>query len=88
MRLIFHDLATPIGMIGVVLIVFAYLMLQIDRMTPESIQYSVMNLMGSLCLIYSLMVDWNLSAFIINIVWLIISLYGFFKSMRQKNLAS
>jgi hypothetical protein len=78
-----HELANPVGVIGVILIVSGYFFLQINRISQESLKYSLMNLLGSLCLLYSLLFYWNLSAFIINTVWFFISLYGLLKSNKR-----
>ena len=68
-----HDL---LGMIGVVLILVSYLLLQLERLSATSFSYSATNGLGALLILVSLMYDFNLPAFIIEAFWLLISIYG------------
>lgn len=69
----FHDI---IGTMGVMLIVGAYLLIQLDYVSGRSLLYSVINGTGALLIIFSLLYDFNLSAFVIEVFWLGISLFG------------
>ncbi len=71
-----------IGMVGVVLVLFAYFMLQVGRMSGASVRFSFLNLMGSLLILVSLCYTWNLASGVIEIAWLLISFYGLVKSTR------
>jgi len=76
-----------VGIAGVLLIVAAYLLLQAGKLSVKNIWYSLMNLVGALLITYSLFFDWNLSAFVIEIFWLLISTYGiirYFRSARKE----
>jgi hypothetical protein len=73
-----------IGNIGVALILVAYLMLQAKKISSEKYLYSLMNGIGALLIIVSLIFDFNLSAFIIEFFWLLISIYGFIKTFNSK----
>ena len=68
-----HDL---VGNLGVILIVGTFFLLQIDKLSNKSTSYSVLNALGAVLVLVSLMVEFNLSAFIIEIFWLIISIIG------------
>jgi hypothetical protein len=81
----FHlfDLA---GFIGVLLIVIAYLLLQLDKLPSSSPRYSLLNAGGALLIIVSLTFAFNLSAFIVEVFWFLISLLGLWRSiMSRKN---
>ena len=81
----FHlfDLA---GFIGVLLIVVAYLLLQLDKLPSSSPRYSLMNAAGALLIIVSLVFKFNLSAFIVEAFWFLISLLGLWRSLiARKN---
>ena len=81
----FHlfDLA---GFIGVLLIVVAYLLLQLDKLASSSPRYSLLNAAGALLIIVSLIFAFNLSAFIVEVFWFLISLLGLWRSlMSRKN---
>ncbi len=64
------------GMIGVVLILISYMLLQLERLSATSFSYSATNGLGALLILVSLMYDFNLPAFIIEAFWLLISVYG------------
>jgi hypothetical protein len=68
-----HDV---IGNIGVVLIVGSYLMVQIGRMSAVHMPYIVLNGLGALFILFSLYFDFNMSAFLVEVIWLLISLLG------------
>ncbi len=73
-----------IGMVGVVLILVAYLLLQIDRLGQDSVLYSLLNAVGACFILVSLYYSWNLASGVIEIAWLIISLFGLGKSIYLK----
>ncbi len=77
-------IADVIGILGAALIVVAYFRLQIGRLDPASLHYSVANSLGALGIIYSLYYEFNLSAFVIEFFWLVISLYGVFRTLRLR----
>ena len=79
----FHlfDLA---GFIGVLLIVVAYLLLQLDKLPSSSPRYSLLNAGGALLIIVSLIFAFNLSAFIMEAFWFLISLFGLWRSLSYQ----
>ena len=68
-----HDAA---GNIGVVMIVGTYLALQLERIRSTTLAYSVLNAVGATLIAISLLVDFNLSALLIEVFWVAISLIG------------
>ena len=79
----FHlfDLA---GFIGVLLIIVAYLLLQLDKLPSSSPGYSLMNAAGVLLIIVSLVFKFNLSAFIVEAFWFLISLLGLWRALISR----
>jgi len=77
-----------IGNIGVLLIVGSYLLAQLRRMSAVNPPYIVLNGLGATLILYSLWFDFNLSAFLIELIWLLISLVGlgrwFLESRHQQ----
>jgi len=69
----FHNV---VGNIGVVLIVGTYFLVQVRRMSAIQPPYIVLNGLGALFILYSLWFDFNLSAFLIELIWLLISVLG------------
>jgi predicted membrane protein len=64
------------GFLGVLLIVVAYLLLQLDKLPSSSPTYSLLNAAGALLIIGSLLFKFNFSAFLIEVFWVLISLLG------------
>lgn len=81
MNLQFHDL---IGGIGAVILLVTYFLLQINRISAKSMLYSQLNGFGSGMILISLSFDFNLSAFLIESSWFVISLIGALVTMRGK----
>ncbi|PHO11343.1 hypothetical protein CPG38_13610 [Malaciobacter marinus] len=75
-----------IGNIGVLLILVMYLSLQTDKISSNSLIYSLLNALGALLILISLYFQFNLSAFIIEFFWLVISLYGLYKNLKNKKI--
>ena len=70
-----------VGFIGVLLIVVAYLLLQLEKLPSASPRYSLLNAAGALLIIVSLIFAFNLSAFIVEAFWFLISLLGLWRSL-------
>ena len=75
-----------VGNIGVLLMVIAYLLLQLEKLSSSAVSYLLLNTVGALMVIVSLMFRFNLSAFFMEAFWLLISLYGLARPIfsRQK----
>lgn len=69
-----------IGIVGVLIIVIAYIFMQIDRMDPKGLTFSFLNTIGAIFILISLLYDWNLASFVMEVIWLSLSLYGTIKA--------
>jgi predicted membrane protein len=65
-----------VGMIGVLQILMAFLLLQLDKLTTRTLNYQLLNAFGAAFILYSLCFRFNLSALTIEACWLLISIYG------------
>ncbi len=72
-----------IGIVGVVMVLIAYAMLQLNKISQRSFWFSFVNLLGSILILISLMYHWNLASVIIEISWLIISTFGVVKWLQR-----
>ncbi len=72
-------LADIIGNMGVFCFLLAYFLLQKGVILHTQLNYLLLNLVGSLLLIFSLLVNWNLSAFLLEAAWALISIGGIIK---------
>ncbi len=81
-----------VGSAGVFLIVLGYLLIQLNKLTNNDLIYSLLNAIGAALIIVSLFYDFNLSSFIIEAFWLILSLVGivryYLTNDRPKNVSS
>jgi len=73
-----------IGISGVLIIVVAYILMQIDRMDPKGFMFSLLNTIGAIFILVSLLYDWNLASFVMEVIWLSLSLYGTIKGYKNK----
>ncbi len=71
-----YSIYDVLGNIGVFLIILTYFLLQIRKLSSESLLYSALNALGASLIVVSLLFDFNLSAFIVEAFWVIISLIG------------
>lgn len=72
------------GLVGVVLIVIAYLLLQLGKLPSSAPSYSLLNAVGALLVMISLYFDFNLSAFLMEAFWFLISLFGLLRPLFSK----
>jgi len=73
-----------IGLTGVACILAAFFLLQLEKVKSDGVRYLLLNLIGAVLLIISLMVTFNLASFIIEICWLSISVFGLVKLARRR----
>jgi predicted membrane protein len=77
-----------VGNIGVLLMVVAYLLLQLEKLSSSAVSYLLLNAAGAVLVIISLMFRFNFSAFLMEAFWLLISLYGLTKTLFSKHSSS
>ncbi len=73
-----------IGNVGVFLIIFSYLLLQTNKIKSTDVRYSLMNVFGAIFVIISLIENFNMSAFVIEAFWVLISIIGIVKYFKKK----
>ena len=78
------SLADGVGMFGALLIVAAYFLLQTERLSAQSVTFSLVNGLGAAAILFSLLFDFNLAAFAIEFFWLVISLYGLYHAFTGR----
>jgi len=64
------------GLVGVVLMVAAYVAAQLHRLDPAQAPSLIMNLAGACLVMLSLAYSFNLSAFAIEAVWAAAAVFG------------
>lgn len=83
-----YGLMDLVGNIGVAILVVTYLLLQLDKLKSADLSYSVLNALGAGMIVASLIVDFNLSALIIEVFWVLISFIGIGRHFRLKTIRS
>jgi len=77
-----------IGNVGVVVLMITYLMLQLNKLSSDALAYSVLNAVGASLIVISLLYDFNLSALLMEVFWVLISFVGIYRYFRLKALRS
>ena len=81
---VWHEL---VGMIGVVFVLLAYFGLQSGKLRGDGILFQVANILGAGGIAVSLVYDFNLSAMVIELCWIAISIYGLVRGIRTRAAA-
>jgi multidrug transporter EmrE-like cation transporter len=77
-----------LGNIGVLVLMVTYLMLQLNKLSSDGLAYSLLNAIGASLIVISLLYDFNLSALLMEVFWVLISLVGIYRYFRLKALRS
>lgn len=80
-----YSLYDLLGNVGVSLIIISYLLLQLNKLGSNSLKYSAMNFFGASLVIISLIENFNMSAFVIEVFWVGISIFGIVKHLYKKH---
>ena len=78
------SIANFVGLIGVAAYLSAYGLLQLGRFKVEDSRYALLNGIGALAILYSLLFDFNLSSFITQSAWLIFTIIGYVRSRYKQ----
>jgi multidrug transporter EmrE-like cation transporter len=83
-----YGLLDLIGNIGVVILIITFLMLQLNKLPSDGLTYSLLNAIGASLIVVSLFFDFNLSALLMEVFWVLISFVGIYRYFRLKALRS
>jgi len=83
-----YGLLDLVGNVGVVVLMITYLMLQLGKLRSDGLAYSLLNAMGASFIVVSLLVNFNLSALLMEVFWVLISFLGIYRYFRLKALRS
>ena len=81
------DIFQLIGFVGMLFLVYAYFLLQANKIDNSSLKFQLLNLCGAILLLISLCVHFNLGSFVIEIFWIVITIYGIVKNIKEKKKA-
>lgn len=77
-----------IGILGTLMVLGAFFLLQAGKVHGNRLAYQLLNLLGAACVLLSLLGKFNISVFVLEAAWVLISLYGIVRTFRQGSHAS
>ena len=80
--------ADLVGLIGVAAYLSAYGLLQLGTLKVEDNRYALLNALGALLILYSLLFDFNLASFVTQAAWLILTAIGYIRSHVKRSRAA
>jgi hypothetical protein len=83
-----YGLLDFVGNVGVVVLMVTYLLLQLNRLRSDDLSYSLLNAIGAALIVLSLLVNFNLSALLMEVFWVLISFVGIYRYFRLKSARS
>lgn len=73
------------GYLGVALVLLAFFLLQERKLQGSGLVYQLMNILGAIGVMLSLgFGSFNLSAFIMQVAWLLIGSYGIVRGVKRR----
>jgi len=78
------DIYALLGIMGAAIVIVAYFATQAGKLRADDPRFALANIAGAVLIMVSLFADWNLPAFIMEVFWLLISLYGLARYYRAK----
>lgn len=81
MNLEWYDI---VGLLGTLMILVAFFLLQARRMSGTGLPYQLLNLFGAAGVLVSLAGTFNLSVFLLESAWVLVSAYGIVRSIRAR----
>lgn len=77
-------IGNTVGGVGIACFLSAYFLLQKGTWSPAGLPYLGTNLAGAILVMFSLLIDWNLPAFLLEAAWALITLYGMVKHLYKR----
>lgn len=79
-----ENLFTVIGFLGVLLVLVAYGLLTLGKLSGDDWRYPVLNIIGTLGIVVSLFVQWNLPSMVTQLMWIAVSIIGLMRIARKR----
>jgi paired small multidrug resistance pump len=85
MNLLWYDW---VGLLGTFMILAAFFGLQAGRLDGNRLPYQLLNLLGAGGVLVSLLGQFNVSVFLLEVAWMLIALYGIGRSLQLRKRAT
>jgi paired small multidrug resistance pump len=72
------------GIAGTLMVLGAFFLLQAGRVSGTGLAYQLLNLFGAGGVLVSLWGKFNVSVFVLELAWMVVSLYGIVRSLRMR----
>jgi len=76
-----------VGIVGMLMTVAAFFLLQAGRLSGTGFIYQLLNLFGAGGVLVSLLGTFNVSVFLLELIWVLISAYGIARSFKARRSA-
>ncbi len=74
-----------IGYVGVFMVLVAYTLLQARRMDGNGVWYPLINLVGAILILISLLYKPNMPAIVMEAAWVVVSVVGIFFAIKARS---
>ena len=74
-----------VGLLGTVMILGGFALLQAGKLSGTGLFYQLLNLFGAAGVLASLLGTFNLSVFLLEAAWMVVSLYGIGRSFKARS---
>jgi len=78
------DIYAVLGVIGSIIVIVAYFATQAGSLRANDPRFAWANIVGAGLILASLFAAWNLPAFIMEVFWILISIYGLARHYGKK----
>ena len=72
------------GIAGTLMVLGAFFLLQAGRVSGTGLAYQLLNLFGAGGVLVSLWGKFNVSVFVLELAWMLVSVYGIVRSLRMR----
>jgi len=73
-----------VGILGTLLVLGGFFLLQAGRLTGNGLAYQLMNLLGAAGILVSLIGKFNVSVFLLELAWMVVSAYGIARGFKAR----
>ncbi len=77
-----------VGLAGTLMILAAFFLQQVGRLSGTDLAYQTMNLFGAAGILVSLLGSFNLSVFLLEVAWVLVSAYGIVRTLKQRRISN
>ncbi len=73
-----------VGLAGTLMILAAFFLQQIGKLSGTALAYQSMNLFGAAGILVSLLGAFNMAVFLLEVAWVLVSAYGIVRTLKQR----